>query len=53
VHAAVVLAKEVLGNVRKQSEVDVIGDEGGERGKSTAESKENFEQSVESVLCVV
>ncbi len=39
--------------MRQESEVNVVRDEGGERGKTTAEGVQNFEESAEGMLCVV
>lgn len=39
--------------MREKTEVDVIGDEGRERSKASAEGVQNLEQGVESMFCVL
>jgi hypothetical protein len=53
VHTAVVLGAEFLGDVRKEAEVDVVGDERCEGCKTTTKSVQNFEQRVQGVLGVL
>jgi predicted nucleotidyltransferase len=53
VHTAVVLGAKFLGDVRKEAEVDVVGDERCEGCKTTAKSVQNFEQRVQGVLGVL
>jgi hypothetical protein len=47
VDAAVVFGAERLRDVRQEAEVDVVGDEGGERGEAAAEGEEDFKERVE------
>lgn len=46
-YAPVVLGVEVLRDMGKESLIDIVGDEGGEGGKSAAEGVENFKEGVE------
>jgi formaldehyde-activating enzyme involved in methanogenesis len=52
VHTAVVLGAKLLGNVREQAKIDVVGDEGGERGETSAKGVQDLEQGIEGVLGV-
>ncbi len=48
-----VLSLKILRNMWKQTEVDGISDERSEWSEALDQSEKDFEESVESVLCVV
>lgn len=48
-----VLALQLLGDVREELQVDLVGEKGCERRQSSAESEQNLEKGVEGVECII
>ncbi len=48
-----VLPLKILGDMWKQTEVDGVCDERGEWSEALDQSEKDFEESIESMLCVV